>query len=62
MIADTEKQKAEIRDEDEVKKTAEKPTKKPQRRVSGDKDRKFNPSREIRRAGENITRVLRDIF
>ena len=62
LIADTEKEKAENREEDEVKKTAKKPTKKPQRRASDDKDRKFNPSREIRRAGENITRVLRDIF
>ena len=62
LVADTEKQKAEIRDKDEVKKTAKKPTKKPQRRISSDKDRKFDPSREIRRAGEKITRVLRDIF
>ncbi len=37
LIADTEKQKTEIGDKDEVKKTAKKPTKKPQRRVSSDK-------------------------
>jgi hypothetical protein len=62
LVADTEKQKTEIRDKEEVKKTAKKPAKKTQRRVSSDKDRKFNPSRDIKRAGENITRVLRDIF
>jgi hypothetical protein len=62
LVADTEKQKAEIRDKEEVKKPAKKSAKKTQRRASSDKDRKFNPPREIRRAGENITRVLRDIF
>ena len=61
LVAETGK-KAAIRDKNEVKKTADKPKKKTQRRVSSDKDRKFDPSRDIKRAGENITRVLRDIF
>jgi hypothetical protein len=63
LVADTEKQKAVLRDKEEVKKTAEKPKKKAQqKRVASDKDRKFNPSRDIKRAGETITRVFRDIF
>ena len=61
LVADTEK-KAAIRDKEEVKKTANKPKEKTQRRVSSDTDRKFDPSREIKRTGEKITRVIRDIF
>ena len=62
LVADTENKKAAIRDEEEVKKPAKKSAQKSQRRASSDKDRKFNPSREIKRTGENITRVLHDIF
>jgi hypothetical protein len=61
LVAETEK-KAAIRGKDDVKKTADKPKKKTQRRVSSNKDRKFDPSREIKRAGEKITQVIRDIF
>ena len=61
LVAETEK-KAAIQDKDEVKKTANKPKKKTQRRDSNDKDRKFDPSREIKRAGEKITKVFREIF
>ena len=61
LVAETEK-KAAIRDKEEVKKTANQPKKKTQRRVSTERDRKFDPSREIKRAGEKITRVIRDIF
>jgi hypothetical protein len=61
LVAETEK-KAAIPDNGEVKKTASKPTNKTQRRVSSDRDRKFSPSRDIKRAGEKITRVIRDIF
>jgi hypothetical protein len=62
LVADTENKKIAIRDKEKVKKPANKSAKKPQRRVSSDKDRKLNPPREIKRAGENITRVLRDIY
>jgi hypothetical protein len=61
LVAETEK-KAAVRDKGEVKKTADKPKKKTQRRASSDRDRKFDPSREIKRTGEKITRVIRDIF
>jgi hypothetical protein len=61
LVADAEK-KATIRDEDEVKKPAKRSANKPRRRVSSERDRKFDPSREIKRTGEEITRVLRDIF
>jgi hypothetical protein len=61
LVADAEKQKATIR-EDEVKKPAKRSANKPRRRVSSERDRKFDPSREIKRTGEEITRVLRDIF
>ena len=62
LVADAEKQKATIRDEDEVEKPAKRSANKPRRRVSTETDRKFDPSREIKRTGEEITRVLRDIF
>jgi hypothetical protein len=62
LVADTENKKVATQDKKEVKKPAKKSAKKPQRRVSGDKDRKFNPPREIKRTGEDITRVLRDLF
>jgi hypothetical protein len=62
LVADTEDKKAAIRDKEEVKKPAKKSAHKSPRRASSDKDRKFSPSREIKRTGENITRVLRDIF
>ncbi|HEY5778467.1 MAG TPA: hypothetical protein VIT00_06990 [Terrimicrobiaceae bacterium] len=62
LVADTENENAAIRDKDEANKTANKSAKKTQRRVSSDRDRKFSPSREIRRAREKITRVIRDIF
>jgi hypothetical protein len=62
LVADTEKQTAEIRDKEEAKKPTKKSAQESQRRASSDKDRKFNPSREIKRTGENITMVLRDIF
>lgn len=62
LVADTDDGKAAIRDQDEVNKTANKPAKKPQRRVSSDRDRKFSPSREIKRAGDKITRLIRDIL
>jgi hypothetical protein len=62
LVADTDDRKAAIRDQDEVNKTANKPAKKPQRRVSSDRDRKFSPSREIKRAGDKITRLIRDIL
>ena len=63
LVTDTEKQKTTLQDKEEVKKAADKPKKKAQpKRVSSDKDRKFNPSRDIKRAGETITRVFRDIF
>jgi hypothetical protein len=62
LVADAEKQKATIRDEDEVEKPAKRSANKPRRRVSSERDRKFDPSREITRTGEEITRVLRDIF
>lgn len=62
LVADAEKQTAAIRDKGAVKKAANKPKKTTQRRDSTDKDRKFNPSREVKRVGETITRVIRDIF
>lgn len=62
LVAETENKKAALREKDEVKKTAKKPAKKTQRRVSSERDRKFDPSREMKRAGENITRVIRDLF
>jgi hypothetical protein len=67
LVADTEKRKA-LRHKGEVKKTANKPKKKtpspPQQPppVSSERDRKFNPSRDVKRAGETITRIFRDIF
>lgn len=61
LVAETENKKAALREKD-VKKTAKEPPKKTQRRVSSERDRKFDPSREVKRAGENITRVLRDLF
>ena len=62
LVTDTDDRKAAIRDQDEVNKTANKPAKKPQRRVSSDRDRKFSPSREIKRAGDKITKLIRDIL
>jgi hypothetical protein len=63
LVADTEKQKAANRDKKEVKKTANKPKKQtPPPPASNDRDRKFNPSQDIKRAGETITRVFRDLF
>lgn len=60
LVGDTGNENAAIRDEDEGKKTANNSAKKPPRRVkSGDRDRGFSPSREIRRASEKITRVIR---
>jgi hypothetical protein len=58
LIADPENEKA-----DEVKKTTNNSGEKTQRRASlSDRDRKFSPLREIKRAGEKITRVIRDNF
>jgi hypothetical protein len=57
LVADTETKKAAIRDKDKVKKT----TKKSAKKTSG-RDRKFSPSRDIKRAGEKITTVIREIF
>jgi hypothetical protein len=63
LVAEAEKtEKSAIRDKDKVKKTAKKSAKKTQQRVSSDRDRKSNPAREVKRVGENITRVIRDIF
>jgi hypothetical protein len=62
LVADTEKKNAAIRDKDKVKKTAKKSAKKTRQRVSSDRDRKLNPSREIKRADEKVTRVIGDIF
>jgi hypothetical protein len=65
LVADTEKRKAALRDKEKVKKTANKPAKKkPQQQqpVSSERDRKFNPSRDVKRTGETITKIFRDIF
>lgn len=62
LVADTEKPKAAIRNKEEDNKTVKKSPNKPQRRVSSERDRKFNPSQELKRAGDKITRVIRDIF
>ena len=63
LAGDSENKNLAIRDKDEVKKTAKSSAKKPKRRVTNrDKDRKFSPSSEIRRAGEKITRAIGDIF
>lgn len=62
LVADAEKQNAAIQDKDEAKEPAKKSANKTRRRISSDRDRKFDPSREIRRTGEKITRVIRDIF
>jgi hypothetical protein len=62
LVADTENKKAASRDKDKVKKTAKKSAKKTQRRVPSGRDRKFSPSRDLKRAGEGITSVIRDIF
>ena len=59
LVADAEKQNAAIQERDEAKEPAKSPRIK---RISSDRDRKFDPSREIRRSGEKITRVIRDIF
>ena len=59
LVADAEKQNAAIQERDEAKEPAKSPRIK---RISSDRDRKFDPSREIRRTGEKITRVIRDIF
>jgi hypothetical protein len=63
LVAEAEKtEKSAIQDKDKVRKTAKKSAKKKQQPVSSDRDRKFSPSREIKRAGERITSVIRDIF
>ena len=62
LVADAEKQNAAIQERDEAKEPAKKSANKTRRRISSDRDRKFDPSREIRRTGEKITRVIRDIF
>jgi hypothetical protein len=62
LVADTEKKNAAIRDKDKVKKTAKKSAKKTRQRVSSDRDRKLNPSRETKRASEKVTRVIGDFF
>ena len=55
--------KASTRNKDEVKRTTKRTAKKPQRRIkSRDTDRGFNPLQELRRAGENVRRVIRRIF
>jgi serine/threonine protein kinase len=62
-VGDRENEKVAIRDKDEVKKTAKRSVKKPQRRVtSRDRDRGFSPLREIQRAREKITREIRRIL
>jgi hypothetical protein len=63
LAADRENEKKRIRDKDEVKKSGKSSAKKPQRRVTRkDRDREFDPLREIQRARETITRVIRDIL
>jgi hypothetical protein len=62
LVADSEKQRATIQDKGKVKKTTNKPVKKAQRHVSTEKERKFSPSRDVKRVGERITQVFRDIF
>ena len=55
--------KASTRDKDEVKRTTKRTAKKPQRRItSRDTDRGFNPLQELRRARENVRRVIRRIL
>jgi hypothetical protein len=50
LVGDTENENVAIRDNDKVKKTAKSSAKKSQRRVtSKDRDRGFNPLREIQR-------------
>jgi serine/threonine protein kinase len=62
-VGDSENEKVALRDKDEVKKTAKRAVKKPQRRVtSRDRDRGFSPLREIQRAREKITREIRRIL
>jgi hypothetical protein len=62
LVAETEKKKTRSRDKSEGKKTATKPAKKTQRRVSSERDRKFSPTPEIKRAEEKITSIIRDLF
>ena len=62
LVADSDKQKTTIQGKGKVKETANKPVKKAQRPTSTEKERKFSPSREAKRVGERITRVIRDIF
>ena len=55
LVGDSQNENVAIRDKDKVKKTAKSSAKKPQRRVtSRDRDRGFNPLREIQRAREKI--------
>jgi hypothetical protein len=67
-VNDSENEKVGIksmsnRDKDEVKKTAKRSVKRPQQRVtSRDRDRGFNPLREIQRAREKIRREIRRIL
>ena len=67
-VSDSENEKVGIksvsnRDKDEVKKTAKRSVKRPQRRVtSRDRDRGFSPLREIQRAREKIRREIRRIL
>jgi serine/threonine protein kinase len=55
--------KASTQDRHEVKRTTKRTAKKPQRRItSRDTDRGFNPLQELRRARENVKRVIRRIL
>jgi hypothetical protein len=63
LAGDRESEKRRIRDKDEVKKSGKSSAKKQQRRVTRkDRDREFDPLREIQRARETITRVIRRIL
>jgi hypothetical protein len=62
LVADGEKQRTTIQGKGKVKNTANKPVKKAQRAVSTENERKLNPSRDVKRVGERITQVFRDIF
>jgi serine/threonine protein kinase len=67
-VSDSEDEKAamrkgSIRDKDKVKKTTKRSVKRPQRRVaSRDRDRGFSPLQAVRRAREQIRRVIRRIL
>ena len=62
LAAQTENEWAVVEEKDDGTSAEKKSAKKPRRRVSNDRDRKFSPSREIKRARDEILQTIRRIF